>query len=872
MNKIYFFVLFIAHLSLSAQIINFPDPNFKAKLVSANQYNFVAQDLNGNMTVIDTNNDGEIQVSEALNISSISLNQTQIHDITGIQSFTNLNRLSIQGNHYIEEINVSNMTSLKMLGVINNGIDVINVQGCSQLENFNLTYNAGYITNMNFLQNSPVKRLIIRENDHLASVNISTLTSLEEIELSDNATFPNTVTSLDLSNNTHLKKIIIDKINLNSLTLGPLSELLQFSIENTKLTSLNLSNAPLLEYLYVKANPLLSSLNIQNTNSLDNLQLLNCPLITSVALQNKPSLRTLSLLQTNVSSLDFTGTSEMINMSIGGNALTSLDVSPVTGLRSFNFNENGITSLNLSQNTELEGASVSGTGINNINIKNGNPYLNLYVGSPTYSPNLAYVCCDTDKVQQFSNMLISNGHNNVEVNSYCSFISGGTTYAVQGNVKYDSDNNGCTANDLNKAFQQFTITDGINSGSYIGNGSGNYSISVQEGINLITPVVENPSYFSISPASITADFPAQASPLIQNFCLSANGTHPDLEVILVPINNARPGFTSLYKIVYKNKGTTTQSGTLVFHYNDTLTDYLSSTTVPTSQSAGVLNWGFTNLLPFETKEITVSVKLNTPTQTPPLNGGEVLQYMAQINGTTDETPLDNQFTLNQTVVNSFDPNDKTCLEGTSITQVQVGDYVHYLIRFENKGTANAQNIVVKDEIDISKFDIASIVPLTGSHNFTTRISNPNVIEFIFENIQLPFDDANNDGYISFKIKTKATLTLGDSFSNTAKIYFDYNHPIVTNTFTTTVKNVLATSEVTTENNLITIYPNPVKDILNIKSKNTVIKAEIYDVNGRIISSTSITGGSLNVSDLAKGNYIIKLFNKDKTMIQKFIKN
>lgn len=871
MKKLYLFVLFIAHLSLSAQIINFPDPQFKAKLLSATQWTHVAQDLNGITTVIDTNNDGEIQVSEALNISSITLNQTQVHDITGIQNFANLRMLVVQGNIFMDEVNVSHMTALKILIVNNNAIDLINTQGCTQLEDFNLSSNGGYVTNMNFLQNPTLKRLTIRGNAHLSNVNISTLTGLEEIEFSDNTIYPNTVTSLNLASNVNLKKIIIDKINLNSLTLGSLNQLLHFSIKNTKLTSLNLSNAPLLQYLMVDTNPLLSSLNIQNTNSLDNLQLLNSSLITSVALQNKPNLKSLSLGGTNITSLDFTGTPQIINMSIGGNALTALDVSPVLGLKSFNFNENGVTSLDLSHNTELQGAGVSGTSIKNVNIKNGNPNLSFYAGSPTYAPNLAYVCCDTDKVQQISSMLISVGQNNVEVNSYCSFTPGGTTYTIQGNTKYDSNNNGCDTNDMNKAFQQFNITDGITSGSYIADGSGNYSISVQEGLHVITPVVENPAYFTVSPASATVDFPTQASPFTKNFCVSANGTHNDLEVVIIPINNARPGFNSLYKIVYKNKGTTTQSGTLAFNYNDAVTDYLSSTAVPASQSTGVLNWNFTNLLPFQTKEITVTLKLNTPTQTPALNGGEVLPYTAQITGATDETPADNHFALNQTVVNSFDPNDKTCLEGTSITQVQVGYYVHYLIRFENKGTANAQNIVVKDEIDLSKFDITSVVPLAGSHPYTTRISNSNVIEFIFENIQLPFDDATNDGYISFKIKTKATLTMGDSFSNIAKIYFDYNHPIITNNFTTTVRNVLATSEVSKDSDIATIYPNPVQDVLNIKSKDTVIKAEIYDANGRMISSTSVTGNSLNVSELTKGNYIIKLFTKDKTVIQKFIK-
>src|SRR5690606_26333087 len=168
-------------------------------------------------------------------------------------------------------------------------------------------------------------------------------------------------------------------------------------------------------------------------------------------------------------------------------------------------------------------------------------------------------------------------------------------------------------------------------------------------------------------------------------------------------------------------------------------------------------WNFSNLNPFESREITVAFVLNTPTATPPLNGGDVLHFTSLITGLTDATPADNTLTLNQTVVNSFDPNDKTCLQGSSISQSQVGDYVHYLIRFENTGTANAQNGVVKDVIDTNKIDINSLLALNASHSFVTRMTAPNTVEFIFENIQLPFDVETNDGYVAFKIKTQSTL-------------------------------------------------------------------------------------------------------------------
>ncbi len=92
-------------------------------------------------------------------------------------------------------------------------------------------------------------------------------------------------------------------------------------------------------------------------------------------------------------------------------------------------------------------------------------------------------------------------------------------------------------------------------GSLISNSSGNYSIPVSAGTHTFTPQFENPSYFTSSPASATVSFPATASPFIQNFCITPNGVHHDLEVVVIPLEPARPGFDATYKIKYKNKGT-----------------------------------------------------------------------------------------------------------------------------------------------------------------------------------------------------------------------------------------------------------------------------------------------------------------------------
>ena len=104
-----------------AQIVNIPDANFKAKLLQASPSNQIAStqtpDINGYVTTyakIDTNNDGEVQVSEALAIKWLSVRISSISDLTGIESFTNLINLNCSNNQLTSLI-VSGLTNLKYL-------------------------------------------------------------------------------------------------------------------------------------------------------------------------------------------------------------------------------------------------------------------------------------------------------------------------------------------------------------------------------------------------------------------------------------------------------------------------------------------------------------------------------------------------------------------------------------------------------------------------------------------------------------------------------------------------------------------------------------------------------------------------------------
>ena len=569
------------------------------------------------------------------------------------------------------------------------------------------------------------------------------------------------------------------------------------------------------------------------------------------------------------------------------NQLTELDISGNPIIYSLIVNNNELTSIDLSnQEVALDHFDASNNNLTFLNFKNGiddSEYFFTFDLNGVIlfenNPNLNFICADVFELNAIQLVAEASGIMNFSLNSYCSFEPGGDFYTVEGNTRIDFDSNGCDIDDGVASNLNFSITNGAETGNFISNDSGFYSIPVQAGIHTITPNLENLNYFDVTPSSIAVDFPTDTSPFMQDFCITPNGTFNDLEITIIPLQAARPGFDTDYKLIYKNKGTTTLSGSVDLSFEDDLMDFVSVSPTEDAQAANMLIWNFTDLNPFESRVILFTMNINSPMDTPPVNGDEVLAFGATINSSeTDETPDDNTSTLNQTVVNSFDPNDKTCLEGDFITPDMVGDYVNYMIRFENTGTASAVNIVVKDDIDRTKYDLSSLTAIDASHDFVARIKDDGsdyFVEFIFENINLPFDDANNDGYIVFKIKTLDTLVLGDTFENNAEIYFDFNFPIITN-FAETSIATLSTEEFELANNVISLYPNPTTHSLYIESKQTIQHITMYDISGRRIKEIAVVGTktelTMSTEALSTGTYFVKIKTTQGQTVRKVIKD
>jgi Leucine-rich repeat (LRR) protein len=838
----------------SAQNITIPDANFKNVLVSGYCVD-TNGDGNGDADA-DTNNDGEISVVEALAVTWLNVENQSIVSLEGVQYFTNLLNLGC-ANNQLTTLNVQGLTNLQNLGCYGNQLTILNVQGLINLERLGCDNNQLTTLNVQGLTNLQILNCA---NNQLTTLNVQGLTNLQNL-----GCYGNQLTTLNVQGCTNLQILDCYNSQLTTLNVQGCTNLQRLDCYGNQLTTLNVQGLTNLRWLYCYSNQLMTL----NAQDLTNLQKLDCyrnPL-TTLNVQGCTNLQILNCANNQLTTLNVQGCTNLQELNCDSGQLPSLNVQNCINLQTLHCPANRLTSLNVQGCTNLQYLNCCYNQLTSLFIKNGRNE-SLFFSN---NPNLAYICCDESELPNIQGALP-----NCTVNSYCSFTPGGVFYTIQGVAKFDANINGCTASDRgfpNLKYNLFNNTANI-VGVYVPDTSGSYNLPLHAGIYNLRPVFENPTYFNITPTNTLFSFPNTTSDtLTQNFCVTPNGVHHDVEATIIPVTPARPGFDAKYQIVYKNKGTAVESDSISFKFEDEFMDFVTADIAPSSQRTDFLVWQYSNLQPFETRSITVTMNMNSPMETPPVNAGDIVKFQATVYPLlTDEMPSDNRPSLRQTVVGSIDPNDKTCLEGGKITPDMVGDYLHYVIRFENTGTYAAENIVVKDMIDISKFDIASLQMTKASHDCRTRILNGNQVEFIFENINLPFTAPNKYGYVAFKIKTKPTIALGDAVTNKADIFFDYNFPITTNTATTQVVTSLTPSEGGKPNSIVfDIAPNPVTDILTLKTDITIEKCEIYDNLGRVVQSSGVQNQQISVAHLPKGSYFIKVFGGNGSAVQRFVK-
>jgi len=352
----------------------------------------------------------------------------------------------------------------------------------------------------------------------------------------------------------------------------------------------------------------------------------------------------------------------------------------------------------------------------------------------------------------------------------------------------------------------------------------------------------------------------------------------DIAVYLINQQTPRPGFTHTNFLVIENLSVVESSGTVNYTLDEDLLLYSISTgsNYTATTNAEGFNLDFVNLQPQQS--IIVLVTLETPFS---VELGALVTNTASYTTTTNDLVADNNISsVTEEVIGSYDPNDKMESHGSDILFDDFAasdEYLYYTIRFQNVGTAEAITVRIEDVLD-AQLNESTFQMLRSSHDYVVTRTDNNLV-WNFNNINLPAeqDDAEgSNGYVYFKIKPNAGYAIGDVIENSAAIYFDFNAPIITNTFQTEFVETLSVENLEAVN--FTIYPNPAKDEVTIQLANSNYesgKISILDIQGKIVLKAinfENQTSTLDISNLESGLYFVELTIGNTATVQKLIVN
>ena len=314
---------------------------------------------------------------------------------------------------------------------------------------------------------------------------------------------------------------------------------------------------------------------------------------------------------------------------------------------------------------------------------------------------------------------------------------------------------------------------------------GTYSIGLPAGS--YTANLEPAQYWSQScpspPGEYVVDSPFGASGI--DFGTASTDGVWDLTVQVLPSRAPRPGFSLSYALTCENIGTMAQAASVDLQLPDEVS--FESASDGGVHSEGTVHWD-TTLLPGQVTEISATVHVGTEVAL-----GTILHAAAHIGPDgEDADPGNNSDVDDSEVVGSYDPNDKAVLpEG----DIPVDQPLTYRIRFQNVGTAEAIDIVVRDTLD-SQLDMTTLDITAASHPFDLEIAGREII-WRFPNIDLPdstSDEPGSHGSVEFVALPRSTLEPGAVIQNRAGIYFDFNPVVLTNTVASTISGPAAVGE------------------------------------------------------------------------------
>lgn len=233
----------------------------------------------------------------------------------------------------------------------------------------------------------------------------------------------------------------------------------------------------------------------------------------------------------------------------------------------------------------------------------------------------------------------------------------------------------------------------------------------------------------------------------------------------------------------------------------------------------------------------------------------------------DNNPANNTLTHCFTIVNSYDPNDKTAYPAGNTDTAQ--KELTYTIRFQNTGNAEAQHIYITDTLS-QYIDESTFQLLAYSHQPMVQLKEK-AIRFNFPNINLPDSFSNepaSHGYVQYKVRLKENLPIGTEIENTAFIYFDFNAPVITNTTVNTISVVSGVAASRMADIGFGIYPNPTTGVFVVDVPKELIGEvlSVTDVTGRVAYQSDIRHSKSEINIATSGVYFVRIGGSVKRLV------
>lgn len=424
MSKNYYLLLFCATTTfVQAQNITFADSYFKNKLLEADTWNEIAKNTQGNYGKIDTNNDGEIQESEAAQIAELNVSSSSIAYFDGVVYFTNLNTLDCTNNGRTGtplgsgnpiSLDISGMPNLKHLRSENNKHS-LGFGSFSNLEELDLFKNRGFLGVLDLTEFTSLKNLNLGKM-LLSGLNIDGLTAIEHLDVSytnvqqlnvsalANLKYLNTswseLLALDVSNLSQLEELRCQFGALQSLNISGCTNLKKVNTMSTYVTNLDASNLPQLEDLDVGASEL-AMLNITGSN---NLQSLKCD-------------------YTQLAQLDASNLHNLTYLSCAGGLITDLNISGSHEIEHLDVSNNKLTALDCREMSHLNYLDCLYNPLETLYIRNGVVEEFLAI---TQDVTLTYVCADEEQLANVQIMITDGGNPDCVVDATCELLQTNT--------------------------------------------------------------------------------------------------------------------------------------------------------------------------------------------------------------------------------------------------------------------------------------------------------------------------------------------------------------------------------------------------------------------------------------------------------------